>query len=114
MSWDVALSEEEKDDYSAGVVLLRRGEVFYVLEVIRGRRRFNELRRKIIEVKQRYGAGTLLIEDLPISKGLIQSLEESALNVTKYVPDTDKRARLIAQSDLFAGGSIRLPRKALA
>ncbi len=112
MSWDVALSEEEKGDYSAGVVLLRRGEVFYVLEVIRGRRRFNELRRKIIEVKQRYGAGTLLIEDSPISKGLIQSLEESALNVTKYVPDTDKRARLIAQSDLFAGGSIRLPRKA--
>ena len=79
MSWDVALSEEEKGDYSAGVVLLRRGEVFYVLEVIRGRRRFNELRRKIIEVKQRYGAGTLLIEDSPISKGLIQSLEESAI-----------------------------------
>lgn len=64
---------------TTGVVLLRRGEVFYVLEVIRGRLRFNELRRKIIEVKQRYGAGTLLIEDSPISKGLIQSLEESAL-----------------------------------
>ena len=112
MSWDIALSEEEKGDYSAGVVLLRRGEVFYVLEVIRGRLRFNELRRRIIEVKQRYGAGTLLIEDSPISRGLIQSLEESSINVTKYVPDTDKRARLIAQSDLFAGGSVRLPRKA--
>ena len=29
-----------------------------------------------------------------------------------YKPDTDKRARLIAQSDLFAGGSVRLPRHA--
>ena len=65
-----------------------------------------------MEVKRCYGAGTLLIEEAPISKGLIQSLEESSLNVTKYVPDNDKRARLIAQSDLFAGGSIRLPRKA--
>ncbi len=112
MSWDIALSEQEAGDYSAGVVLLRRGEVYYVLEVIRGRLRFNELRRKIIEVKQRYGAGTLLIEDSPIGKGLIQSLEESSINVTKYVPNTDKRARLIAQSDLFAGGSVRLPKRA--
>ena len=34
------------------------------------------------------------------------------INVTPYRPDRDKRARLIAQSDLFAGGSIRLPERA--
>ena len=62
--------------------------------------------------KRRYGSGTLLIEDSPISKGLIQSLEESSINVTKYAPDTDKRSRLIVQCDLFAGGSVRLPKSA--
>ncbi len=112
MSWDIALSEEEKGDYFACVVLLRRKEVFYVLEVVRGRWRFDDLKRKILDVKRRYGAGTLLIEDSPISKGLIQSLEESSINVTPYRPETDKRARLIAQSDLFAGGSVRLPKSA--
>jgi predicted phage terminase large subunit-like protein len=112
MSWDIALSEEEKGDYFACVVLLRRKEVFYVLEVIRGRLRFPELKRKILEVKQRYGVGTLLIEDSPISKGLIQSLEETGINVTPYDPQTDKRSRLIAQSDLFAGRSVRLPKSA--
>jgi hypothetical protein len=81
MSWDIALSEEEKGDYFACVVLLRRKEVFFVLEVIRGRLRFDDLRRKILDVKTRYGKGTLLIEDSPISKGLIQSLEESSINV---------------------------------
>jgi phage terminase large subunit-like protein len=85
--------------------LLRRREVFFVLEVIRGRLRFDDLRRKILEVKRRYDVGTLPIEDSPISKGLIQSLEESSINVTTYEPETDKRSRLIAQSDLFAGGS---------
>ena len=55
---------------------------------------------------------TLLIEDSPISKGLIQSLEESSINVTTYEPETDKRSRLIAQSDLFKGGSVRLPKSA--
>jgi predicted phage terminase large subunit-like protein len=29
-----------------------------------------------------------------------------------YTPDTDKRARVIAQSDLFVGGSVRFPRRA--
>src|SRR5580704_3364205 len=112
MSWDIALSEEEKGDYFACLVLLRRKEVYFVLEVIRGRLRFDDLKRKILEVKMRFGAGTLLIEDSPISKGLIQSLEEGSINVTKYAPETDKRARLIAQSDLFAGGSVRLPKAA--
>ena len=113
MSWDIALSETETGDYSACVVLLRRQEVYYVLEVVRGRFPFDTLKQKVMEVKRRYGAPTtLLIEDSPISRGLIQSLREKSINVTAYKPDTDKRARVIAQSDLFAGGSVRFPRRA--
>ena len=112
MSWDIALSEQETGDYSACVVLLRRKEVFYILEVIRGRYPFDALKRKVTEVKRRYDSGTLLIEDSPISRGLIQSLKEQSINVTVYKPDTDKRARVIAQTDLFAGGSVRFPRRA--
>jgi predicted phage terminase large subunit-like protein len=112
LSWDIALSEAETGDYSACVVLLVRGEVFYILEVVRGRFPFDTLKRKVMEVKQRYGSSTLLIEDSPISRGLIQGLREKSINVTPYKPETDKRARLIAQCDLFAGGSIRLPRRA--
>jgi predicted phage terminase large subunit-like protein len=112
LSWDIALSEAETGDYSACVVLLRRREVFYILEVVRGRFPFDTLKRKVMEVKQRYGSCTLLIEDSPISRGLIQSLREQSINVTVYKPDTDKRARVIAQSDLFAGGSVRFPRRA--
>ena len=54
-----------------------------------------------------------MIEDSPISKGLIQSLStEHRINVVAYKPDPDKPARLIAQSDLFEGGSVLLPAKA--
>ena len=112
MSWDIALSEAETGDYSACVVLRRRQEVFYILEVVRGRFPFDALKRKVMEVKQRYGTGTLLIEDSPISRGLIQGLREQSINVTTEKPETDKRARVIAQSDLFEGGSVRLPPKA--
>jgi predicted phage terminase large subunit-like protein len=112
MSWDIALSEAETGDYSACVVLLMRGEVFHVLEVVRGRFPFGTLKRKVMEVKQRYNPATLLIEDSPISRGLIQSLREQSINVTTHKPETDKQSRVIAQTDLFAGGSVRFPRKA--
>ena len=94
------------------MVLLNRGEFFYVLEVVRGRLPFDALKRKVIEVKRRYGSCTLLIEDSPISRGLIQSLKEQSISVTPYKPDTDKRARVIAQTDLFEAGSILLPQRA--
>jgi predicted phage terminase large subunit-like protein len=90
----------------------RRQKVFYIMEVVRGRFPFDLLKRKGMEVKPRYGSSTLLIEDSPISRGLIQSLREQSINVTAYKPDPDKRARVIAQTDLFAGGSVRLPRRA--
>jgi predicted phage terminase large subunit-like protein len=112
MSWDIALSEAESGDYSACVVLLIRGEVFYVLDVVRGRFPFDALKQKVIEVKRRYNSPTLLIEDSSISRGLIQSLREKSISVTRYKPDTDKRTRVIAQTDLFAAGSVRLPRRA--
>ena len=112
MSWDIALSEMETGDDSACVVLLIRNEVFFILEVVRGRFPFETLKRKIIELKKRYDPSTLLIEESPISLGLIQSLREQSINVTTYKPETDKRARLISQIDLFAGGSIRLPQRA--
>jgi predicted phage terminase large subunit-like protein len=112
MSWDIALSEIESGDYSACVVLLIRKEIVYILEVVRGRFPFEALKKKVTELKRRYNTSTLLIEDSPISLGLIQSLREQSISVTTYKPDTDKRARLIAQTDLFAGGSVRLPRRA--
>jgi predicted phage terminase large subunit-like protein len=112
ISWDIALSEAETGDYSACVVLLRRKEVFFILEAVRGRFPFDTLKQKVMQIKRRYAASTLLIEDSPISRGLIQSLREQSINVTPYKPDTDKRSRVIAQSDLFAGGSVRFPRRA--
>jgi predicted phage terminase large subunit-like protein len=112
MSWDIALSEMEAGDYSACVVMLVRNEVFYILEVVRGRFPFEMLKRKVIELKKRYNSAKLLIEDSAISRGLIQSLREQSINVVTYKPVTDKRARVIAQTDLFAGGSVRLPRRA--
>ena len=103
---------------------LNRGDRYYVLEVIRGKFPFDRLKEKIIEVKQRYGKASLVIEESAISHGLIQSLREKRINVVDIInvvniinvvdikPDRDKRSRLISQIDLFEGGSMLLPKDA--
>jgi predicted phage terminase large subunit-like protein len=113
LSWDIALSEQEAGDYSAGVVLINRGDSYYVVDVVRGKFPFDKLKDKIIDMKQRYGRGAqLVVEESPISHGLIQSLREKHINVVDVKPDRDKRARLISQIDLFEGGSVLLPKDA--
>jgi hypothetical protein len=80
MSWDIALSETESGDYSACVVLLRRKDVFYILEVVRGRFPFAAPKQKVMEVKRRYSSHrypTLLIEDSPHSKKQIRQIADS-------------------------------------
>jgi predicted phage terminase large subunit-like protein len=112
LSWDIALSEKEAADYSACVVLLNRGDLYFVLEVIRGKFPFDRQKEKIIEVKERYGDAALVIEEGGISYGLIQALREKHVNVVQYKPKGDKIERLIAQIDLFEGGSVLLPKEA--
>jgi predicted phage terminase large subunit-like protein len=113
LSWDIALSEKEEADYSACVVLLNRGDLYFVIDVIRGKFPFNELVDKVIEVKERYGrAASLVIEEGGISYGLIQALRDKHVNVVDYKPKGDKQERLISQIDLFMGGSVLLPKDA--
>jgi predicted phage terminase large subunit-like protein len=106
------MREMENNDYSAGVALLCRGETFYVLEVVRGRFPFPLLTEKIINMRQRYPRGALIIESSPISIGLIQAIENKNINVVSIKPEKDKNSRVIAQTDLIEGGSVFLPEKA--
>jgi predicted phage terminase large subunit-like protein len=94
------------------VALLNRGETYYVMEVVRGKFPFDKLLGKILDMKARYGTATLLIEDAPISIGVIQALRQKHVNVVGITPHRDKRSRLISQIDLFEGGSILLPKDA--
>ncbi len=55
LSWDIALSELETGHYAACAVLLNRGDLYFVIEVIRGKFAFDKMKDKIIEVKKRYG-----------------------------------------------------------
>jgi predicted phage terminase large subunit-like protein len=112
ISWDIALSEAQTGDSSAGVVLLCRGDTFYVLEVAKGQYPFKQLSENIRAMVRRYPRASLLIEESPISLGLIQALRQENVSVVAIKPSKDKQSRVISQTDRFEAGSVFLPERA--
>jgi predicted phage terminase large subunit-like protein len=117
VSWDTAMSARELADYSAGIVLQVRGESIYVLDVIRERLEYPELKRKVIEVHYRWkrllSRYALLIEDKGSGMSLIQDLRREDIHPIAFKPEGDKTMRMNAQSACIEAGAVHLPRRAI-
>ena len=117
VSWDTAMSAGELSDYSACVVLQVKGETAYVLDVVRERLDYPDLRRKIIEVHRRWKNYTnsyaLVIEDKGSGMSLIQDLKrEEGIHAIAVKPTIDKVMRMNAHTARIEAGYVHLPRRA--
>ena len=94
------MSAGELSDYSACVVLQVKGETAYILDVVRERLDYPDLRRKIIEVHRRWKNYTnsyaLLIEDKGSGMSLIQDLKREGIRAIPVKPIMDKVMRMNA------------------
>ena len=114
-SWDTANKSNELNDYSVCTTWCRNEERFYLLDVFRKRLNYPDLKRAVIDLKNKYRSGTILIEDKASGTSLIQDLKgDGVSNVIGYEPPsgTDKVMRLYAQTALFENGQVFLPRQA--
>jgi predicted phage terminase large subunit-like protein len=116
ISWDTALSEKELASYSVAVVVQVRGETVYVLDVIRERLEYPELRRKAIALHRQWrnicDGYSLLIENKGSGMGLIQDLEREHIHAIAINPEGDKIMRMNNQTGRIEAGSVMLPRRA--
>jgi predicted phage terminase large subunit-like protein len=116
ISWDTALSEKELASYSVAVVLQVRGETVYVLDVIRERLEYPELRRKAIALHRRWRGAcdgySLLIENKGSGMGLIQDLTREHIHAIAVHPEGDKVMRMSNQTSHIEAGAVWLPRRA--
>jgi predicted phage terminase large subunit-like protein len=116
VSWDTALSAKELASFSACVVLQVRGETAYVLDVIRERLEYPDLRRKAIEVHKlwRYAANRyeLVIENKGSGMSLIQDLQQQGIPAIAVDPVGDKVMRMNQQTARIEGRSVWLPKQA--
>ena len=112
-SWDTANKASELSDYSVCTSWGIAGKDLYLLDVLRRRLEYPELKRAVREECERFAADVVLIEDRASGTQLIQELRaEGMWAVTAYRPQTDKIMRLHAQTAMIENGFVHLPETA--
>jgi predicted phage terminase large subunit-like protein len=115
ISLDSANKATELSDYSVFTVWGVDYKHYYLLEVVRLKLNYPDLKRKAVELANKYSSATILIEDKASGTQLIQDLQSEFVNgVTAYKPPpgSDKTMRLHAQTAMFENGRVFLPRTA--
>jgi predicted phage terminase large subunit-like protein len=115
-SWDTASKAEEMNDYSVCTTWLVKGNDYYLIDVLREKLIYPELKRRIVSHAVSFNANSVIIEDKCSGTSLIQDLGyESTLGFprpTPFSPETDKLTRMSAQSARIEAGQVHLPRAA--
>ena len=113
LSCDTANKVSELSDYTALTVWGIDDKHAYLLNVVRRRMEYPDLKRTIREIAQLCKAGVILIEDRASGTQLIQELKVEGLDgITAYAPEGDKQMRLYAQTAMMEAGLVHLPTEA--
>jgi predicted phage terminase large subunit-like protein len=112
-SWDTANKATELSDFSVCTSWGIKGKDLYLINVLRRRMEYPELKRSVREQYERFRPSAVLIEDKASGTQLIQELiREGLYAVTRYQPQCDKVMRMHAQTAMIENGFVRLPERA--
>jgi predicted phage terminase large subunit-like protein len=112
-SWDTANKPTELADYSVCTTWGLSGAKFYLLNVLRKKLAYPELKRAVKEQRAAFSPSVILVEDKASGTQLIQDLIEEGLSmITRFNPDGDKVMRLHAQTATMENGFVHIPREA--
>jgi predicted phage terminase large subunit-like protein len=113
-SWDTASKAGELNDYSACTTWLMKGDDYYLLNVLRERLEYPQLKKRVVEMAKRFSAHSVLIEDKGSGTQLIQDLryEKTGVRPIAIKPEADKVTRMSNQSAKIEAGQVILPETA--
>jgi predicted phage terminase large subunit-like protein len=112
-SWDTATKPGENNSYSVCTTWGIRENRFYLLDVVRERLGFRDLKLKAISLAREHKPTTILVEEQSSGSPLLSELEAKGFPV-QAIPSgsASKAERLYARSNMFESGRVLLPRKA--
>jgi predicted phage terminase large subunit-like protein len=112
-SWDTANKVTQLSDYAVCTTWGIKGPRIYLLDVLRKRMEYPDLKRAVLERARAFCSTLVLIEDKASGTQLIQELLRAGLHSVKgYQPEQDKVMRLHAQTATIENGFVYLPRQA--
>lgn len=117
-SWDTASKATQLSGYSVCTIWGIASKRLYLLDVIRARFEYPELRATALALARGQHRGhrrpdIILIEDKASGQSLIQDMkQENVRNIEAVEPDTDKITRMYAQTAVIANGHVLIPHQA--
>jgi predicted phage terminase large subunit-like protein len=113
-SWDTANKAEDLNDFSVCTTWGLKNRQLYLLNVLRRRMEYPELKRAIRDHAAEFHAGNILIEDKASGTQLIQDLIHDGVHgISRYMPKMDKIMRLHSTTNTIENGLVFLPETAV-
>lgn len=84
-----------------------------MLDVIRGKFEFPELKARAIDAAQKWGANGVLVEDAGVGTGLIAELRQAGISSIAIPAVQSKQVRAAIQTVKFQSGRVLFPKSAL-
>jgi predicted phage terminase large subunit-like protein len=112
-SWDTANKSSELSDYTACTTWGLLKNHLYLLDVLRKRLDYPDLKRAVMQQAAEYRVKNILIEDKASGTQLIQDLKADGVrSVTRYDPKLEKIMRMHSVSSTIENGFVHLPAEA--
>jgi predicted phage terminase large subunit-like protein len=112
-SWDTAIKVDATNDCSACATLLVDDQRnYYLLDVVRDRVLYPELKAQAISQAKKHRPDTILIEEAGLGRTLIKDLKAAGLPAVGVFPEGDKLTRVSVQLEKFANGQVFFPEEA--
>lgn len=111
-SWDTAIKVSEKADYTVGTIWGIAQNKYYLLQLIRKKLSYSDLKNEIEKQINKYNSRFVLIEDKASGQSLIQDLKLAGFsNIKAIKPMLDKVTRFASVIQFFENGQVLLPIK---
>jgi len=112
-SWDTAMKTHDGNDWSACTTWVIFEKKYFLIDVFCERLDFPSLKQKVVELKTKFNAATVLIEDKGSGTGLIQQLaSEGMVRPIAINPEGSKVDRMTAQSATIEASYVFIPLQA--
>ena len=114
ISVDTAMKGLMTADYSVAMVIRyhRKTRLSYVIDLLRDRLEYPDLRRRVFELDRRYGPHYWLIEDRGSGTSLIQDMQREYIRPIPINPKEEKLIRVQAITPFLERGEVLLPEHA--
>ncbi|MCB2107348.1 MAG: phage terminase large subunit [Rhodobacteraceae bacterium] len=113
LAMDTAAKSGPRNDFSVILAMQRQGDNYYVLDVVRQRIKFPELRNLAVAMREKHKTPIVVIEDASSGTQLIQDLKATKrLAAIGWKPMGDKMFRAYSIQTVLMDGRLYLPRKA--